>query len=56
MYKWIKPNCLIPVHGEHRHMKEQINFAHEMKIPFPVQVENGDIVKIYPGNKPHVYD
>ncbi len=56
MYNWIKPNCLIPVHGEHRHMKEQINFAHEMKIPHPVQVENGDIVKIYPGNKPHVYD
>ncbi len=56
MYNWIKPNCLIPVHGEHRHMKEQINFANEMKIPFPVQVENGDIVKIYPGNKPHVYD
>ena len=56
MYNWIKPNCLIPVHGEHRHMKEQINFAHEMKIPCPVQVENGDIVKLYPGNKPHVYD
>jgi ribonuclease J len=51
MYNWIKPNCLIPVHGEHRHMKEQINFANEMKIPCPVQVENGDIVKIYPGNK-----
>ena len=56
MYNWIKPYCLIPVHGEHRHMKEQINFAHEMKIPCPVQVENGDIVKLYPGNKPHVYD
>jgi len=37
-------------------MKEQINFAIEMKIPYPVQVENGDIVKIYPGEKPHVYD
>ncbi len=56
MYNWIKPKCLIPVHGEHRHMKEQINFAHEMKIQCPVQVENGDIVKIFPGNKPHVYD
>jgi len=56
MYKWIKPKSLIPVHGEHRHMKEQINFANEMKIPCPVQVENGDIVKIFPGEKPHVYD
>ena len=56
MYKWIKPKCLIPVHGEHRHMKEQINFANEMKIPNSVQVENGDIVKIFPGENPHVYD
>ena len=56
MYKWIKPKSLIPVHGEHRHMKEQINFANEMKIPYPVQVENGDIVKIFPGEKPHIYD
>ena len=56
MYKWIKPKTLIPVHGEHRHMKEQINFAHEMKIPHPVEVENGDVVKIFPGEKPHVYD
>ncbi len=56
MYKWIRPKCLIPVHGEHRHMKEQINFAKEMKIKHPVQVENGDIVKIFPGEKPQVYD
>ena len=56
MYSWIKPKALIPVHGEHRHMKEQINFAKEMQIPFQVQVENGDIVKIFPGDKPEIYD
>ena len=56
MYNWIKPNCLIPVHGEHRHMKEQINFAKEMKIPNPVQVENGDIVKFSKSDKPTIYD
>ena len=43
MYQWIKPKCLIPVHGEHRHMIEHINFAKEMQVPHPVQVENGDI-------------
>ena len=56
MYNWIKPKSVIPVHGEHRHMKEQINFANKMQVPFPVQVENGDIVRLSPGNKPHVYD
>ena len=25
MYNWIKPKCVIPVHGEHRHMIEHIN-------------------------------
>ncbi len=56
MYQWVKPKCVIPVHGEHRHMIEHINFAKEMQVPHPVQVENGDIVRLYPGNKPEVYD
>jgi len=55
MYDWIKPQCVVPVHGEHRHMIEHMKFAHEMKVPHPVQVENGDIVKLAPG-KPHVFD
>ena len=36
-------------------MIEHMKFAHEMKVPNPVQVENGDIVKLAPG-KPHVHD
>ena len=55
MYDWVKPNCVILVHGEHRHMIEHMKFAHEMKVPHPVQVQNGDIVKLFPG-KPHVFD
>ena len=56
MYNWVKPKCVIPVHGEHRHMIEHVNFAKEMQVPFPVQVENGDIVKLAPGDHPEVYD
>jgi ribonuclease J len=56
MYNWVKPKSIIPVHGEHRHMMEHINFAKEMQIPYPVQIENGDIVQIHPGEKPHVVD
>ena len=56
MYNWVKPKSVIPVHGEHRHMMEHINFAKEMQIPYPVQVENGDIVQLYPGIKPEVID
>ncbi len=56
MYNWIKPRSVIPVHGEHRHMLEHINFAKEMQVPYPIKVENGDIVRLYPGDKPEVYD
>ena len=56
MYKWVMPKSIIPVHGEHRHMIEHINFAKEMQVPYPVQVENGDIVQLYPGENPKVVD
>ena len=56
MYDWVKPKCVIPVHGEHRHMIEHINFAKELQVPYPVQVENGDIVKLSPGSEPEIYD
>jgi len=56
MYNWVKPRSVIPVHGEHRHMIEHINFAKEMQVKYPVKVENGDIVQLYPGEKPKVVD
>ena len=56
MYEWIRPKSIIPVHGEHRHMIEHIKFAKEMQIPYTVKVENGDIVKISPGDQPEVFD
>ena len=56
MYNWVKPKSVIPVHGEHRHMFEHINFAREMQVPYPVSVENGDIVQLYPGESPKVID
>ena len=56
MYNWVKPKCVIPVHGEHRHMIEHINFAKEMQVLHPLQIENGDIVQLYPGDKPKIND
>ncbi len=56
MYQWVKPKCVIPVHGEHRHMKEHISFAKEMQIPFNLKVENGNIIKISKDQKPKIVD
>jgi ribonuclease J len=49
MYDWIRPQISVPVHGEHRHLKEHYNFAKEKKIKQPALIENGDVLKIFPG-------
>ena len=56
MYKWVKPKSVIPVHGEHRHMQEHVNFAKEMQVPQTLLIENGDIIKLLPGNAPQIVD
>ena len=56
MYNWVKPESIIPVHGEHRHMNEHIKFAKEMQIPHALRIEDGDIVKIFPGKYPAIID
>ena len=56
MYNWVKPQCVIPVHGEHRHMAEHVSFAKEMQVPKTLLIENGDIIKILPGDKPQIID
>ena len=56
MYSWVKPKCVIPVHGEHRHMKEHISFSKEMQVPYSLQVENGDIIKLIPSKNAKIVD
>ncbi len=56
MYNWVKPNSIIPVHGEHRHMSEHIKFANEMQIPHALRIQDGDIVRIFPGKHPQIVD
>ncbi len=55
MYQWVRPKIAVPVHGENRHLAEHINFAKEMGVEFPTQVENGDVLRLYP-NEPKVID
>ena len=45
MYDWVKPNFLIPIHGEYLHLKEHVNFAKHSGIQSALLVENGDIIK-----------
>ncbi|WP_066663279.1 MULTISPECIES: ribonuclease J [unclassified Sphingomonas] len=49
MYKWIRPDILIPVHGEMRHMAEQARFGRQHGIRHAVVQSNGEIVRLAPG-------
>ena len=46
MYSWISPDTVIPVHGEYRHLKEQVKFSKNCGIKKQLLVQNGDIVEI----------
>jgi ribonuclease J len=48
MYRWIKPEIAIPVHGEARHLHEHRAFARKLGVPLVVEVRNGDMVRLAP--------
>lgn len=48
MYKWIRPEIVVPVHGEVRHMYEQARFALEQGVPKSVRQVNGDVIRLAP--------
>jgi ribonuclease J len=48
MYRWIRPQIVVPVHGEARHMAEQARFAIKQGVPSAIYQKNGDIVRLAP--------
>jgi ribonuclease J len=48
MYDWIRPQIIVPVHGEMRHMMEQARFAKSRGIPHGIVQKNGDLVRLAP--------
>jgi ribonuclease J len=48
MYDWIRPEIIVPVHGEMRHMMEQARFAKARGIPHGIVQKNGDLVRLAP--------
>ncbi len=55
MYDWIRPEISVPVHGEHRHLKEHYEFAKSKQVKNPTIIENGDVLRLFPG-KPEIID
>lgn len=50
MYQWIRPQLLMPVHGEMRHLMEQARYGLTLGIRRVVVQTNGDIVRLAPGD------
>ncbi|GAA4038793.1 ribonuclease J [Parerythrobacter jejuensis] len=49
LYEWLRPDVLVPVHGEIRHMQEQARFGSSEGIEHTIFQSNGDIVRLAPG-------
>ncbi len=49
LYSWLRPQILVPVHGEIRHMSEQARLGLSRGIPQAVVQKNGDLIRIAPG-------
>jgi ribonuclease J len=48
MYGWIRPQIIVPVHGEMRHMAEHDRFARSHGVPKGIVQKNGDVVRLAP--------
>lgn len=54
MYELVRPELLVPVHGEARHLIEQARFGvEEGGVPASQVILNGDVLKLAPG-KPEI--
>jgi ribonuclease J len=49
MYEWLRPDLLVPTHGEMRHMMEQARFGLAQGVPNTIVQKDGDIVRLLPG-------
>ena len=49
MYEWVRPEIVIPVHGEARHLAEHARLALGHGVRHAVVQKNGDVIRLAPG-------
>ena len=49
MYKWVRPQIVVPVHGESRHLAEHARLALASGVPETIVQKNGDVIRLAPG-------
>ena len=50
MYDWVRPQIVVPVHGEARHLAEHARLALSHGVPQAVVQKNGDVIRLAPGD------
>ncbi len=50
MYSWVRPKISVPAHGEALHLEEHRKLARRIGVPFPVKIENGEMLRLAPGD------
>lgn len=50
MISWVRPQLLIPAHGEALHLSEHAKLARECGVPKVLICKNGDLVRLGPGD------
>lgn len=48
LYSWVKPQVLVPVHGEAMHLEAHAKLGREQGIPNVCEARNGDLVRLFP--------
>jgi ribonuclease J len=48
MYRWTRPEIIVPVHGEMRHLAEHDRFARSCGVPRGIVQQNGDLIRLAP--------
>ncbi len=56
MYDWIKPQAMVPMHGEVRHLQENARLAKEAGIAHTPIIVNGEMLRLAPGTPKQIDD
>ena len=48
LYSWVKPQVLVPVHGEAMHLDAHAKLGRQEGIPDVCEARNGDLVRLFP--------
>lgn len=49
MYAWIRPQIVVPTHGERRHLLKQAEFAKSLGYKNTIVPKNGSVIRLAPG-------